>query len=126
MVTIAPNAVAVRRDADVSVTVVGEQHHVSTTLVQPATGGASDTLLVTVPGGTYDRSYWDLHVPGAEDYSFADYAAARGQSVLLLDNLGTGRSSRPTDWSAVNLAVMADALAQAAGGCNQDAADRPS
>lgn len=68
-------------------------------------------LLVTVPGGTYDRSYWDLHVPEDNTYSFADVAAAAGWTVLLLDNLGTGASSGPA--SQIGVLEMADAVAQA-------------
>ena len=72
-------------------------------------GSASDRpLLVCIPGGTYNCSYWDLDVPGHTDYSFARCAADEGFPVLTLDTLGTGESSRPDD--EVDLAAMAEAL----------------
>lgn len=52
-------------------------------------------LLLCLPGGTYSRSYWDLHVPGHEGYSFAEFAADSGHPVLTIDPLGTGESFKP-------------------------------
>src|SRR5438045_3686553 len=78
----------------IPVEVAGQPHQISATLrwppleEQPPAG-----VIVTVPGGTYDRSYWDLRVPEDGTYSFAEYATARGWIVLLMDNLGTGASS---------------------------------
>ncbi len=84
-------------------------------------------LLVTVPGGTYDRSYWDTRLPQDDAYSFADVATVRGWLVLLLDNVGTGASFRPADSGSVTVAVMADAVAQAhPGGLGPDPGRRGS
>jgi len=66
-------------------------------------------VLVCLPGGTYTRAYWDLEVPGHEGYSFARAAAGRGFTVVTLDGLGTGESSRPA--REVDLAVQAEGAA---------------
>ncbi len=67
-------------------------------------------VLVCLPGGTYTRGYWDLRVPGLSGYSFARAAASAGFTVVTLDGLGTGESSRPdTD---VDLATQATAAAE--------------
>ena len=46
------------------------------------------------PGYTYNSEYWDFGYR-PETHSYARYAVARGQTVLLIDRLGTGRSSKP-------------------------------
>lgn len=52
----------------------------------------SSPVLVCLPGGTYNRAYWHLGLAG---YDFAEYAVQQGYSVLSIDPLGTGESSRP-------------------------------
>lgn len=54
-------------------------------------------VLMCLPGGCYDKTYWHLEVPGyaPDAYSFARYMAKRGCLVVALDHLGTGESSRP-------------------------------
>lgn len=100
---------------DIPIEIAGEPHKISTTLVwTPDQDEAPLGLVVTVPGGTYDRSYWDLHVPGYSAYSFAEYATARRWIVLLMDNFGTGASSRPQDGTGPTVEMMADAVAQTA------------
>jgi alpha-beta hydrolase superfamily lysophospholipase len=51
------------------------------------------TVLVCEPGGTYDKRYWHLEVPGHPGYSFAEDLAARGAVVIALDHLGVGEST---------------------------------
>ena len=51
------------------------------------------TVLVCEPGGTYDKRYWHLEVPGHPGYSFAEDLAARGVVVVALDHLGVGEST---------------------------------
>ncbi|UGQ11999.1 alpha/beta fold hydrolase [Yinghuangia sp. ASG 101] len=78
----------------------------------PHTGpGAAKAVLVCLPGGTYDRGYFDLEVPGHPGYSFARHAAAGGYGVLALDHLGTGAGSRPN--RAIDLTDLAAAAASA-------------
>lgn len=52
------------------------------------------TVLLLVPGNTYNHSYWD--VPGlAGWYSYVRQAADAGYAVFAVDPLGTGHSSHP-------------------------------
>ncbi|WP_160573823.1 alpha/beta hydrolase [Actinomadura physcomitrii] len=91
----------------------GKQRIAGTVFAPPVLSG-NVVALVAVPGGTYDRSYWDLHVPGLAGYSFVEAAVARGCVILALDNLGTGASSRPEDADKVTAAEMAEAVAHVA------------
>jgi pimeloyl-ACP methyl ester carboxylesterase len=77
----------------------------------PVGGGQAPAVLVCLPGGTYDRGYFDLRVPGFDGYSFAADAAARGYAVVALDQLGTGAGSRPD--REIGLADQAAAAAAA-------------
>lgn len=70
-------------------------------------------VLFCTPGGSYDRSYWDLEVPGRSGYSFARFAVHEGYAVVVVDNLGTGESTRPVDGNALTLEVIANANARA-------------
>jgi len=47
-------------------------------------------LFICMPGGGYNRLYYDLPEPG---YSQAEYHAARGIVTVTLDHLGVGESS---------------------------------
>lgn len=79
----------------------------------PASGSHPKAVLVCWPGGSYSRDYWDMHLDGFEGYSFAEHLAARGFTVVTIDPLGVGESSRPTDVDAVTLETMAAAAAEA-------------
>lgn len=82
----------------------------SATLVAPAEADPGAPVLVCLPGGTYDRGYFDLQVPGRAGYSFAEAAVDRGLSVVTVDNLGTGASARPDrDVSLADQATAASA-----------------
>ena len=48
--------------------------------------------LVVMPGGGYNRRYFDLPVPG---YSQAHHHARQGTVVIAIDHLGAGQSSVP-------------------------------
>jgi pimeloyl-ACP methyl ester carboxylesterase len=54
-----------------------------------------DTVQVLVHGGGYDHRYWDAGTINGTDYSYARDMAGRCYSVLALDRLGAGESSRP-------------------------------
>lgn len=101
----APRAVSF----DVSA-VVGEPAGLAATFY-PAAGRPGGRVLVCLPGGTYNRSYWHFEVPGHAGYNFAEYAAERGFAVVAIDPLGTGDSSKPA--RDVDLADIAAALAGA-------------
>ncbi|KAA1397630.1 alpha/beta hydrolase [Aeromicrobium ginsengisoli] len=71
------------------------------------------SVLVCWPGGSYSRAYWDVHVDGRDGYSFAEHVVGRGFTVVALDPLGVGESSRPEDVDQVTLESMADAATSA-------------
>jgi pimeloyl-ACP methyl ester carboxylesterase len=75
----------------------------------PRSGSWNGRVLFCAPGGTYTRAYWDLRFPGHEGYSFAEYAVARGFSVVTFDHLGVGESSKPADGWALSTEVVARA-----------------
>jgi pimeloyl-ACP methyl ester carboxylesterase len=74
-------------------------------------GKRSRTIQVLLAGATYNHRYWDTPTINGIDYSYARAMAAQCFSVLALDRLGTGESSRPSG-DFINLAVEADSVAQ--------------
>jgi pimeloyl-ACP methyl ester carboxylesterase len=73
--------------------VVGESAALAATYYPAAT--PDPPVLVCLPGGTYNRAYWHLDVPGHPGYNFAEYAGRRGYAIVAIDPLGTGESTRP-------------------------------
>ncbi|WP_326635247.1 alpha/beta fold hydrolase [Streptosporangium sp. NBC_01755] len=71
----------------------GERLTQTAWLFTPA--GAPKAALLCLAGGTYDKRYWHLEVPGHPGYSFAEHLAANGYLVVALDHLGVGGSSDP-------------------------------
>jgi pimeloyl-ACP methyl ester carboxylesterase len=70
-------------------------------------------VLVCLAGGTYDKRYWHLEVPGRRGYSFAEHLAGLGYLVVALDHLGTGGSSGPQRSGSVGLRMLAAGDAEA-------------
>jgi len=70
-------------------------------------------VLAMLNGATYDKRYWHLEAPGQPPHSFAEHFRQTGAVVILLDHLGVGRSSRPTNGHLIDRHVAASA-AQAA------------
>jgi pimeloyl-ACP methyl ester carboxylesterase len=70
------------------------------------------TLLLCHPGGSYSKSYFHLEVPGYPGYSFAAWFAARGASVIALDNIAVGQSDVPSSCERLGLIEMARTNAQ--------------
>jgi alpha-beta hydrolase superfamily lysophospholipase len=68
-------------------------------------------VLICWPGGSYSRTYWDMHIPGYAGYSFAEHMTAQGFVVFATDPLGVGVSSKPADGDRVNLETMSAAAA---------------
>ena len=83
------------------------------TTTWPAVGAHPKAVLVCWPGGSYSSDYWNMHLEGFEGYSFAEHLAAKGFTVVAIDPLGVGKSSRPQDVDAVTLETMAAAAAEA-------------
>jgi pimeloyl-ACP methyl ester carboxylesterase len=85
-------------------------------LVPTSVPGADHvTVLCCTPGGGCTGEYFDLGEPDA-GFSFAQYAVAAGFACVLIDNLGTGRSTPGADpWiSPQNIArAGAEAFARA-------------
>jgi pimeloyl-ACP methyl ester carboxylesterase len=75
----------------------GEPMHIAAELLLPA-DHAPETLFVCIPGGGMNRRYFDLPTPDGEaEVSFAKYMAALGHAVALIDPIGVGESSIPSD-----------------------------
>lgn len=64
------------------------------TLCQPSDSAPSDVVLVLVPGATYGGVYWDFPFD-PEMYSFRAAMNRAGIATMVVDRLGTGKSSRP-------------------------------
>ncbi len=68
------------------------------------------TVQVLIPGGTYDRTYWDVGFEPAT-HSFTRAQNKAGFATLALDRLGTGRSSKPLS-ALVTASTQASAVHQ--------------
>ena len=71
-------------------------------------------VVVGVHGGTYDKRYFDIQVPGRANYSMAEHFARRGAIVVALDYLGISDSSRPAHPAGADRHVLAAAQHAAA------------
>ncbi|NKE56489.1 alpha/beta hydrolase [Lentzea sp. PSKA42] len=68
------------------------------------------TVQVLIPGGTYDRSYWDVgYEPSTHSFTRAQNKA--GFATLALDRLGTGQSSKPLS-ALITASTQASAVHQ--------------
>ena len=70
----------------------------------------ANTVQVLVPGGFYNRGYWDISVT-PERRSFRRAMNNAGYATLAVDRLGTGRSSKPPSLLLTAL-TQADAVHQ--------------
>jgi pimeloyl-ACP methyl ester carboxylesterase len=82
-------------------------------LFLPGDPTRATAVLVCLAGGTYDKRYWHLEVPGRRGYSFAEHLADQGYLVVALDHLGTGGSSDPQRSGSVGLRMLATGDAEA-------------
>ena len=71
---------------------------------------SATTVQVLIPGGTYDRSYWDVGFDPAT-HSFTRAQNNAGIATLALDRLGTGKSSKPLS-ALVTASTQASAVHQ--------------
>jgi len=69
------------------------QYTIYSELCNPS-GGASHTIQLLIPGGSYGHIYWDFPYE-PETYSYVNAANAAGYSTLNIDRIGTGLSSHP-------------------------------
>ncbi|MDB5973092.1 MAG: hypothetical protein JWQ90_5542 [Hydrocarboniphaga sp.] len=56
--------------------------------------GSKPVTMVLLNGGSYDKRYFHVEVPGRTAYSTARHLAALGNIVLVPDHLGMGESTR--------------------------------
>lgn len=96
-----------------SVTGLAQPIQIAATLHLPhGIAEGPEHLVFAIHGGGYSRAYW--HPPFADDsYSFARWFTDRGKAVLAIDMLGMGESSRPEPESALSMAIIASAHAEA-------------
>jgi hypothetical protein len=71
---------------------------------------APRTVLLLVPGITYNHAYWDVPGYGGR-YSYVDQATAAGYATFDVDPLGTGQSSHPAS-TEVTVAALAYTMHQ--------------
>jgi alpha-beta hydrolase superfamily lysophospholipase len=91
----------------------GESLSQTARLFLPGDPARATAVLVCLAGGTYDKRYWHLEVPGHRGYSFAEHLAEQGYLVVALDHLGTGGSSDPQRSGSVGLRMLAAGDAEA-------------
>ncbi len=77
-------------------------------LFLPAQPLMAKAVLLCLPGGTYDKRYWHLEIPGHPGYSFAEHLTGQGYLVVALDHLAVGESSDPHASGDLSLALLAD------------------
>jgi hypothetical protein len=72
--------------------------------------GARPVTLALLAGGSYDKRYYHIQVPGRTGYSAAEHLAGLGDIVLLLDHLGVGDSTRVPQQKKATRFVVAQAM----------------
>lgn len=90
------------------VTIAGTAQTMAATLCVPPAGAAA--VQVLVPGGFYNRGYWDIPVDPAT-HSFRRAMNGAGYATLVVDRLGTGASSVPPSL-LLSAITQADAVHQ--------------
>lgn len=92
-------------------TVAGQPVTVHGMLCRP--DDPTDTVVVLVPGATYNHVYWDFPLR-PQKYSFRRGLNQKGLATFTMDRLGTGLSSRPlsTDLTATDSQASIHAVVQ--------------
>jgi pimeloyl-ACP methyl ester carboxylesterase len=96
----------------VPVIALGEAHRVAVRVYKIA-GKTPAKAVFCFPGGTYNKSYFDIPQDRGENYSLARTLAQAGHIVICIDHPGTGESSRPANGYALTRTVIADCDAAA-------------
>lgn len=93
----APQAIAVAPahcvEADLPITIPTPHQIMHGQFCTPA-GRVPTTVQLLIPGGSYNRLYWDFPYQ-PERYSYQRDMASRGYATFAVDRLGTGQSTRP-------------------------------
>jgi pimeloyl-ACP methyl ester carboxylesterase len=89
----------------------GEKIEISAWVFAPDPAKLSARPFVTalLNGGTYDKRYFHVQIPGHPGYSMAEHLRDLGHVVILLDHLGVGESSRSPNQMGVTRQVAAAA-----------------
>jgi pimeloyl-ACP methyl ester carboxylesterase len=74
----------------------GEHLEVVARVMLPQDSSGPRTAIFGYPGGGYNRHYYDLHIPGHDGYSQAQFHVDRGQVFVACDHLAVGDSDVPT------------------------------
>lgn len=74
---------------------VDTPYSIATTVHLPDEPSVPGVVAVGLPGGGYNRTYWDLDAGGLDGYSQARYHSDRGWVFVACDPVGVGDSSRP-------------------------------
>jgi pimeloyl-ACP methyl ester carboxylesterase len=95
----------------------GQPAFLAATVVAPdaANMGERPLIIFGVPGGGYNRHYFDLHFAGHSGYSEADYHADRGAIFVAIDYIGVGDSTIP-DLATITFDDLANCYASAVAG----------
>ena len=88
----------------------GEPLAIAAYVFLPDSVSAHPTVVTLLAGGTYDRRYFNVVVPGRSDYSLAEYLRSRGHVVILADHLGVGASDRAKAQMLVTREIAAAAM----------------
>lgn len=92
---------------------LGRADELSTTvwvfLPEQGTFKVPPTVVFAFPGGGYSKAYFHMEIPGARNYSMAEFFAARGYIVVACDHLATGESSLPQPPRSLTWDLMAAA-----------------
>lgn len=84
---------------------------------------AADTVVVLVPGATYNHAYWDVPVE-PRTYNVRAAVNRAGYATFVLDRLGTGASSVPPA-ATVTASAQADAIHSVIGALRDGGPGRP-
>jgi pimeloyl-ACP methyl ester carboxylesterase len=108
-------------DVDVSAVAPAGCDRIAVDVFVPDRLGPRPLLWVCIPGGGINRQYFDLDVAGqGAAFSMARHLAAEGDLVATVDPPGVGGSDTPDDGYTLTPHVVADVLAAAIEGLQQD------
>jgi pimeloyl-ACP methyl ester carboxylesterase len=69
--------------------------------------GSEPVTMTLLSGGSYDKRYFHIQVPGRSGYSAAEHLAALGNIVLVPDHLGVGESTRVPEQQRATRQIVA-------------------
>lgn len=72
--------------------------------------GPRPVTMALIAGGSYDKRYHHVVIPGHPGYSAGEHLADRGNIVILLDHLGVGESTRVPDQKKATRQIVAQAM----------------